>query len=355
MIKIPTKIEFEKIPYSIFSKTNGKGRPSAFARSIFGTIFAKESYTGECESTYNDFSKAENCGRATVARSLRTLLKKGLIEKISNSRYKVKNIEKSKGYITKLNFLKTTSLTFKVDNVEFVRCLRPTEFDVFSLILSYSIPQKDKKAGIRSTGVGYCGSIRNIARLLCMEACTVASALKYLHACDLIHHDTNVKKGRNGYDVLTYYANKDIVVSVREQMRSNTSETETPSKEVQNLNEETDRQRYYASNREKANTTAQKKNTKLRNNPDYATIRHEYDKNIKKEAESELAGDTVAIQKIKSQQFTFAKTMIAIAKALYPTDRISEDGTVLPTFTCPTCEDTGYKSDGQRCNCYQTK
>ena len=116
---------------------------------------------------------------------------------------------------------------------------------------------------------------------------------------------------------------------------------------VEAQNAKTDRERYYALLREKAQIRADKFIDKANANPQYKQLSGKLSLMEISLAKAEVFApqDLPALQEQK-------KTLLAERKAVLQSMGIAEED-LLPKYACPKCMDTGFTKNGTACDCYK--
>ena len=341
-ITIPKEFTYTKRYYSHFISMKKSSLP-AFGRALFGIVFGDCAWKKTCEGTYNELAERMNCSRATVARSMKRLNDSGMIERLKGSRseYTAKKAEKA-GYVLTPDFFYTMEVPFGDGTV---RKLRPTEIDVLSHVLSWTLNHTTK---------GLVSSVGDIARSLGIRSeTTVTETIKTLVKGALIYKN-ETEKEINGQKVYKYVANSGLVLAMRKAFAKKKDNVDFAPKAIKDLNELVDRDRHYSRLRQKAEKEAEKKQHCLLVDVEYAfAYRERRDLDLEL-AKPENVGNTEQIERRRA--FLWNK-MITRAHALgVSPEELTETGNVVPKYACVKCNDTGSRlSDGIACDCYKRR
>lgn len=332
-IQIPEEFTYTKRYYAHF-KSLRESSLSAFGRAIFGFVFGACEWKNTCEGTYRELANAVSCSRSTVARSMKRLDSKGMIERVEKKRseYKITAQEKKDGYALTPDFF--YSMTVNFENGE-QRKLRPTEIDCLSFVLSWTLNER--------TG-GYIGSVGNVARTLGMRSTTTATeAIEALIRCKLIYRN-GTEKSINGQKIYKYVANSELVLAMRKAFAKNKGGLDLTPKAVKNLNELTERKQYYELKQTKADNLALAKERRLRMDRGFVEAYRSYKKLYMEDKPS-----------TERERRYYWGIMTVRAKALNvdPAD-LEETGAIRRIYSCQKCNDTGDRlDDGMPCDCYK--
>lgn len=334
---IPENFTYTKRYYSHFA-VMAKAGFAALGKAVFGRIFGECSWKKTCEETYPEIAKALNCSRSSVARWVKKLGEKGLIERLSGTRSEYKTDETARdadGFIITPSFFYTTVFTFKSGS----RNLHQNEIDVASYVLSWSLNAKTS---------GYKGSIGNIARTLGISTTTASEALDALIETGLIKRE-KTSDTLNGAEIFKYTADKDLVAAVRKAFRKKARAEKLPES-VRQINEKAERESYYSKLRAEAEREAEKRSRALRLDGKYASAFRERRKlDVAKGKET----DAERLREIEGRRESLRDVIVKRARVFGIAEtELSEIGEVLPRYKCQKCSDTGTKPDGTYCDCY---
>lgn len=338
-IIIPEEFTYTKRYYSHFISMKKSSLP-AFGRALFGVVFGDCAWKKTCEGTYNELAERMNCSRATVARSMKRLNDGGMIERVEGKRSEYTTSKsKKEGYVLTPDFFYTMTPTFKSGET---RKLRPTEIDVLSFVLSWTL---------NNTMKGYVGSVGNMARTLGMRSTTTATeAIEALVRCELIFRN-NTKHTINGQDIYKYVANSELVLAMRKAFAKNKDDVDFTPKAIKDLNALAERDRFYSKLRAKAEKEAEQKQHRLFVDSEYALAyreRRDLDLSVAK------TDNGAKVEEIERRRVALWNKMITRAHVLgVPAEDLTPTGNVAPKYRCDKCNDTGDRiSDGIACDCY---
>ena len=118
---------------------------------------------------------------------------------------------------------------------------------------------------------------------------------------------------------------------------------------IKALDEKTDRERYYAALRQKAQSKAEKALKKANENP------------LFKDTETKLSRMEIALAKAELQTpeklpalQEEKRALLSQKRALLQDMGIAEED-LTPRYLCEKCSDTGFMKNGKMCDCYQKK
>ena len=336
-----TEVDYCMRAYELF-----KEKLPRKAHVLLDRIYAYSHAEGaRCYMSYRRFHKYGAGSSATVARNLKLIEEKGLIERKRSSKactsYKYVGKELERKFIVTYDFLYTTQ--FFDPALGKRRYLTCAEIDVFSLLVTHCGNEKGK---------GYFeGSIARIARVLALAESTVQAALNALIGMKLVKR---FKTGRNGRTLSRYDVEKKYIRKIRRKAKKEAKLAAQQAKPAgdfrtqaeKDADARTDREEYYARLKREAERPAELFRKRLFDDPYYSDINRR-DRKLEIEiAKSEYKGSPDA-EKLKAEQ---AKLKGLLAKRMTELGVRAEDLT--PRYRCPKCEDTGFRTDGSVCDCY---
>lgn len=359
------KPEYFKRPYSFF-----KEGLTSLAASICGRIYsfsAKKEFA--CRSSYNDFANKFNASKRQVIRTIKALIDGGYIAQELNEdgksteyRY-IKPVNRNTVVYTPMFFYERDfDFVYKEDGVEFSikRKLTRIEADVLSIICGHSLSK---------TG-GFDGSLRGLAAQVGVSTPSAKRAVDALLDGALITRPT-VAKGRLGST--RYIADTELLMQYvtvcypKKKKEEETTSTSTPTpasvltpeekekirqekiqkaKEIADLNAKSDRENFYAHRQAQVARRIEYFERIARRNIKYVKAVEGIVKLQRSLAEAELFDP----ERLPGLQQEKTRLQIMRAQALRDSGIKEED--LAPRYYCTKCRDSGFRSDGRACDCY---
>ena len=343
-----------KTEYITRSLSLFKERFTSLVKGIFAVIDGysrkKDSW---CYSSQADFASEFGVSTKQVSRVIGYLEENEMIERRYSSRAACSCYRSTKkgrrAYVVTPMFLYEREYTFKYEDRTFTRPLRRCEIDLFSLIAS-------------AEDGAFEATVRQFAKMLGLAVSTTQSAIDGLIHCDLIHRNAK-EKSKSRLSKSTYHADSETVREIRklveaaknrakEKREAKISKEQPPEREklpqaVIDANARSDRDRYYATLRQKAEQAVSSVKERLEREPEYKEAERENRALEIQAAKAEFEKDDLTLRKITRRRRELYAIMKKIMADLGYTD---ED--LKPKYRCTRCSDTGYKSNGKACSCY---
>ena len=338
-------------PYQIFQAANGKapGRVEGLVRAIIYNF----SNTGKtCNMSYSAFGEKLNVAKSTIARAIADIKSSSDVEIVRRggqaSKYQYKGVlQKKITHIFTPDFLMFEKFEFPDGE----RPMRGIERDVYSLILTHSL---DKN------GAGkFEGSDQSMAAILGCSKKSVYNATYNLMKAGVIYRP---KKGVNRHSESTYVADTQLF---RHLARKNklkrtklwTKEVDEGEKQAQKLaneqeqaiegaNARAERERYYSLLQDAAQRRVDKYMSIARKDARFNIVTSELARLERAQAVAELnMPDKLPALKVKGVELRIDRRKILTELGL------SESHITLQ-YRCALCKDTGFRSNGKQCTCY---
>ena len=322
------------------------------ANAILGEIdsITRISEQARCHASASTLAERYKVSARQVQRAVKLLKDKKYVErdydpKQSSASYRSNlPLADKRGLVVTAMFLYEREFTLHYKDYEIKRRLTRIEVDVLSLMIQHGKFQ---------------GTMRQIAKMCSCSLPSACSAVNALLHANLISRGEK-EKSMSRRKTSTYHVAKSVLkefaalrkMKIEALSAPMASSTASKSKQnvpqsVQDANARADRERYYASNRERAIRKAEGAQQALLAVPEYKSAHDKYRKSELQLAKFDIAGDKKGEQELRKERQKWASIM---KKVMDDLDITNVDLT--PQYACPLCRDTGYKRDGRACSCY---
>ena len=335
-------------PYWLFKLMIGNRKPRRSEIVIAGAVFSyscvHDDSEARCNMSYNQFAEKLHLSRATVARSVKSLRDKKIIEQDKSRRigaaYRYIDPPQENGYIDTELYLYTTP--FSVRGKREPVYLTKAQVDVLCLIKTHTGNKKGK---------GYFeGSVRSIARTVNLSDTTAQRAIDVLLRAGLIFRTEN-GRGVNLHKRSRYVANEKLLRVVRKKYKKDATPGNAPKKDNRTEAEiaadaRADRERYYAELRQRDQARIDQHVGVLMKDEEYVKTDRAIRQLVVKIAAAEEHG-LPGLNELRDQQ----SVLLAQRARRMVLCNIDEKD-VQPMYKCRRCSDTGFTPDGRMCDCY---
>ena len=347
-ITIPEKESYVRIPYEFY-----KHKLPRRELLMLGKVFSF-SKNGEedavCRAKYVTLAKEFRCSVRTIGRSARRLAERGLIEfvgagdtKRATSKYRYVGADCGKGHSRVDLYLLHTE--FEIRNGE-KRYLTVSEAVVLCYMKTHCENPRKKR---------FSGTVRSIAKNTSLSPTTVQSAIDVLLRAELISRAGD-EKAVNGSSQSIFHVNEKLLRKAEKAFKKEMTPPSAPKdkpqwkKDIEEIDEKTERERYYARLKNKAEDVAERHKERLMRDQEYSAAFQIVNKTTAAVVRAELSGDSIGLRDLVARRKTAQATMQRRMTALGITE-----ADITPQYCCEKCSDSGFLSSGKACDCYPLK
>lgn len=324
-----------RIPYEFLSKGL-----TAAALLILGKIFTFSNISNKkdsvCRSSFRRFAQDFGISERQIARKVKELKNKKVVEQDKSlntcAAYTYTGEKCGKSFIRSDLYLYQKQ--FEIHR-EGKRYLTLSEILVLSLIWTHCNNPKTGK---------YTGSIRGMAKLLGFSSSTVQRCIDVLKRANLIICEN---KAPNGSCWSAYRINeKHLKTAEREYKNSAKGESYVDPK-IAALDAKAEREHFYSVSKRRAEAPAEQAQERLRADESYKAAERAL-KDLKiSQARAEISNDAAELKRIGKERTRWKAVLSERMKAM----NISPED-LRPRYRCVKCSDTGFRPNGQMCDCY---
>lgn len=368
---VPEKENYIKIPYEMLGMLVDGVKITLSQLLMVAKVFSfsarQDAPTARCYSRYKDFVGDFGISMRTTARNLSKMVGEGKpIERVKNdegadvqSVYRYAGDPLGKRYIRLDLYLLQTE--FKIGPIKkkkgttpaVKRCLKISEAIVLAYILAnYNRNRQEFKC-----------SVRSLAEALGVSMATVSEVLRVLLAAQLLFC-TEEDKGKGPLQS-RFHINGKMIRTVQKKREAETAQgnvqkaTEEPkkvvyvSKEIAAADAKTDRDRFYAARKAKAEAESEKNMKKACEDPRFKELYKELNTMEMTLAKAELY-EPEKLPELQKKQKALKRALRQRLKELgFDEPRFSfEKLRFVPQYHCEKCSDTGFLPSGKACKCY---
>ncbi len=344
-INLPEKESYIKYPIGLFKKKICGRRARISEQTVSAEIHTFSRGEGKrCNLSYVDFAKKLGLSLATVSRSISALKQDGGIEQDKSlyacASYKYVNDVDDSSFIRTDLYLYHTE--FAIRGEVLPRRLKRSEILIFGLISTHCNNQKKAKSK-------FSASARSIAKQLGLSKETVKNAISVLLRADLLYRDPS-ERGVNGHKQSQYHINAKLIRCLKRSRReTKKSNSNVVPPHVLQANERSDRERYYAARKEKAEREAfSRRQYALKYAVNFEKLESELGRLEISLARAEVKKDYKSLSDLTETKIRlkeeFAQTLATIGM---------KESDLHPTYACSKCSDSGFDARGRACDCYR--
>ena len=324
-----------RIPYEFLSKGL-----TAAALLILGKIFTFSNISNKqdsvCRSSFRRFAQDFRLSERQIARKVKELKGKKVVlqDKSLNTcaAYTYAGEKCGKSFIRSDLYLYQKE--FEIHG-EGKRYLTLSEILVLSLIWTHcNNPETGK----------YTGSIRGMAKLLGLSPSTVQRCIEVLKRANLIICET---KAPNGSRWSAYRVNEKHLKTAEREYKNSAQKEGYVDPKIAALDAQSEREHFYSVAKRRAEAPAEQAKERLRTDERYREAEQRYNMLMPKIGTYAAFGQTEELKKAKGEQKRWAAVMAERMNAM----KISPED-LRPRYRCVKCSDTGFRPNGQMCDCY---
>lgn len=256
------------------------------------------------------------------------------------------DIEREGGKVTHYTYTKETPREFSIRTELFfyteefnvfgnARCLTDSEVNVLSLIYTFTRYEKAGK---------FTGNYADMARMLHIDYFTVLRAVSALFSAGLIYRP---KKAKNDHAKSEYVANMKRVRAFEKLNKKKVKETVAVAKSVKDIDERTERERFYAQRKERAENIQIKAEDRAKTNPRFREIACALGAMESKLAKAEMFAPLTLPGLLAEKA-----SLLAERKQVLESMGMTEEMLVVH-YACEKCSDTGFLPSGKPCGCHK--
>ena len=190
----------------------------------------------------------------------------------------------------------------------------------------------------------YTGSIRGMAKLLGLSPSTVQRCIEVLKRANLIICET---KAPNGSRWSAYRVNEKHLKTAEREYKNSAKKDGYVDPKIAALDAQSEREHFYSVAKRRAEAPAEQAKERLRTDERYREAEQRYNMLMPKIGTYAAFGQTEELKKAKGEQKRWAAVMAERMNAM----NISPED-LRPRYRCVKCSDTGFRPNGQMCDCY---
>lgn len=324
-----------RIPYEFLSKGL-----TAAALLILGKIFTFSNISNKqdsvCRSSFRRFAQDFRLSERQIARKVKELKGKKVVlqDKSLNTcaAYTYAGEKCGKSFIRSDLYLYQKE--FEIHG-EGKRYLTVSEILVLSLIWTHcNNPETGK----------YTGSIRGMAKLLGLSPSTVQRCIEVLKRANLIVCEA---KAPNGSRWSSYRVNEKHLKTAEREYKNSAKKEGYVDPKIAALDAQSEREHFYSVAKRRAEAPAEQAKERLRSDERYRTAEKALNDLKIPQARAEITNDTAELKRIGKERTSWKAVLLERMKAM----NISPED-LRPRYRCVKCSDTGFRPNGQMCDCY---